>query len=299
MTPALATADRGPRQMRIRDVSLFVDVVGHGQPLLLMHGGPGADHTTLWPFRQLADRFTLVFYDHRCNGHSTGAPVTSMTWENLTGDAEALREALGFERWAVLGHSFGGHVALEYALRYPMSLSHLVLLDTGADSRWARQNAAELAARRGAGPKEVELVRRWFSGDFQPREWMPILFRLGDLYSSHPSLSHAMRDLIRGGWRLKMRPEAMIFAGRHLLNGWSVMNRLGEIVAPTLVVAGRDDFIFPPQHQRELAAGIPNARLEIIERAGHNAHSEQTAQVMKAVTDFLSVYAAARLPLTR
>ena len=69
----------------------------------------------------------------------TVAPVSSMTWENLTADADALRQQLGFERWAVLGHSFGGHVALEYALRYPDSLSHLVLLDTGGDSRWARR----------------------------------------------------------------------------------------------------------------------------------------------------------------
>jgi pimeloyl-ACP methyl ester carboxylesterase len=56
------------------------------------------------PFRELSDQFSLVFYDHRCNGRSVGAPVTSMTWENLTADAEALREKLGFARWAVLGH---------------------------------------------------------------------------------------------------------------------------------------------------------------------------------------------------
>jgi len=116
-----------PRRLKIRDVSLFTEVAGHGYPFLLMHGGPSADHTTMLQFRQLADQFTLVFYDHRCNGRSTGAPVSSMTFENLTADAEALRQKLGFDRWAVLGHSFGGHVALEYALRYPASLSHLVL----------------------------------------------------------------------------------------------------------------------------------------------------------------------------
>jgi pimeloyl-ACP methyl ester carboxylesterase len=56
---------------------------------------------------------------------------------------------------------------------------------------------------------------------------------------------------------------------------------------PTLVVAGRDDFLFPPEHQVELAAGIPNARLRIIERAGHNAHSERPAEVMEALRDFI------------
>jgi pimeloyl-ACP methyl ester carboxylesterase len=67
--------------MSIRDVRLFVEVVGRGYPLALMHGGPGADHWTMLPFRQLADRFTVVFYDHRCNGRSVGAPVTSQPRE--------------------------------------------------------------------------------------------------------------------------------------------------------------------------------------------------------------------------
>jgi proline iminopeptidase len=276
-----------PGRIPIRDTSLYVDVTGHGYPLLLMHGGPGADHWTLLPFRQLADQFTLIFYDHRCNGRSQGAPVSSMTFENLTADADALRRRLGYERWAVLGHSFGGHVALEYALRYPGSLSHLVLVDTGGDSRWSRENAAKLLAGRGYSPEKVELVRRWFNGEFPPRQMPLILMRIGSAYYSRPSLSLITRDLIRGEWRTKMRPEAMIFAGRHLVKGWTVMERLGEITAPTLIVAGRDDFIFPPEHQRELAAAIPHAHLQLIERAGHNPHDEQPAEVMRAIRDFI------------
>ena len=132
--------------IKIRDASLYVQVTGHGDPLLLMHGGPGLDHVSLTPFQKLADRHTLVFYDHRCNGRSTGAPVTSMTWDNLTADADALREKLGFERWAVLGHSFGGQVALEYVLRYPERVSRLVLLDTAGDARL-------VAGERGGRPR--------------------------------------------------------------------------------------------------------------------------------------------------
>jgi proline iminopeptidase len=93
--------------------------------------------------------------------------------------------------------------------------------------------------------------------------------------------------MIRGGWRVKIRPEALIYAGRHLVDGWTVMDRLGEITVPTLVMAGRDDFLFPPEHQRELAAGISGARLRIVERAGHNAHTEQTAEVVGAIRHFL------------
>jgi proline iminopeptidase len=278
---------RGPGLLKIRDVSLFVDVIGHGYPLLLMHGGPSLDHWSLMPFRQCAGQFTLIFYDHRCNGRSAGAPVSSMTLENLTADAEALRQELGFERWAVLGHSFGGHVALEYALRYPASLSHLVLLDTGGDAHWARQNAPDVLASRGYSPKKVELVRRWFTGEFTPHEYVPMAMRIAGAYS-HSTLRLTARGALEGGWRTRYRPQAFIFAGRHLLKDWTVMDRLGQITVPTLVLAGRDDFIFPPECQRELAAGIPNARLQIIDRAGHNPHAEQTAEVMAAVRHFLS-----------
>ena len=71
------------------------------------------------------------------------------------------------------------------------------------------------------------------------------------------------------------------------------MDRLGEIPIPTLVLAGRDDFVFPPESQALLAAGIPNARLRIIERAGHNPQYERPAEIMAAIRDFM---AAPRLP---
>lgn len=281
---------RKPGLIRIRDVSLFVDVIGDGYPLVLMHGGPGLDHNSLFPFRRFEDQFTVVFYDHRCNGRSEGAPLSSMTWENLTADADALREHLGFEKWAVLGHSFGGNVALEYTLRYPERVSHLVLVDTGGDSRWPLQNAAELTLSRSRSPKKAELVRRWFNGKFEPSEMIPMSLRILNLYFSRPSLWADARDLIAGEWKTKMRPETFIVASRHLLPGWSVMGRLGEIKAPTLVIAGRDDFVFPPECQLELASGISNARLQLIERAGHNPHSEQPAEVMQAVRDFLPAH---------
>ena len=154
-----ATADAeggaGMTTIAVRDVRLFVDVVGHGYPLRAdARRARGQITGPCCRFRQLSDRFTLVFYDHRCNGRSVGVPVSSMTWENLTADADALRERLGFDKWAVLGHSFGGKVALEYALRYPDSLSHLILLDTGGDSWWDQENAPRAAGQARVLPQE-------------------------------------------------------------------------------------------------------------------------------------------------
>lgn len=280
-----------PRKVQLGDVSLYVDVVGHGHPVVLMHGGPSADLWTMGGFRRCADEHTLVLYDHRCNGRSVGVPVSSMTWENLTGDADALREYLGFDRWAVLGHSFGGSVALEYALRYPDRVSRLVLVDTGADSRWARENAPEVLARRGYSPAKVELARRWFHGEFTPREYLPIFWRLSGAYVAGSGWRLTARELAEGGWRSRIRPEALVQSGRHLFDGWSVVDRLGEITAPTLIIAGREDFVFPPECQQELADGIPGSQLVIVPGAGHDPQDEKPEEVIAALRTFLSAKA--------
>lgn len=288
MTSPLLHPGEWPRHVPLRDVSLYVDVVGDGDPLVLMHGGPSADLWTMGAFRRLADQCTVVLYDHRCNGRSTGPPARSMTWENLTADADALREYLGFDRWAVLGHSFGGHVALEYALRYPRRLSRLVLVDTSADARWARENAPRVLSQRGYSPAKVELVRRWFNGEFESREYLPIFWRISGAYMPNHGWRGMLRELAEGGWRSRIRPEPFQFAGRSLLPGWSVTTRLGEITVPTLVIAGREDFIFPPECQRELVSGIAHAELALIDEAGHNPQDENPAEVMEVLRPFLA-----------
>jgi proline iminopeptidase len=272
-------------KMSIRGISLNVKVIGKGYPLVLMHGGPSADLYTMMAFRSLADHFTLVFYDHRCNGRSEGE-VTSMTWENLTADADALRQALGFEKWAVLGHSFGGQVAMEYALRYPEGLSHLLLVDTGGESQWAQEKAPEVLAKRGYSQDMVNLARRLFNGQMAPKEVFSVLMKLGPAYFYHLNLLQ-LAQLLVPGVRSKIRPEAPIFWYGQYFRGWTVMDRLGQIQVPTLVLAGRHDFVFPPECQEALAAGIPGARLVVIDRAGHNPMDERPAEVFQAVRSFL------------
>ena len=270
----------------IRGGSLFVKVVGSGYPLVLMHGGPGLDYQTMMPLQPLADQFTLIFYDHRCNGRSEGE-VTSMTMDNLTADADALRQALGFEKWAVLGHSFGGNVALEYALRYPSSLSHLVLMNSGGDQWWANQNAPEILAKRGYSTSTVQAARRFYNGQITPGEFLPIYFRFSNAYNYRNSILSVIKAMISGHMP-KFRPEALIFGYSQTLHGWTVMDRLGEIQVPTLVLAGRYDFLFPTEHQVALAAGIADARLEIIECAGHSPQMEQPVAVQRLIRDFLA-----------
>ncbi len=273
-------------KVSLGDVELKVDVIGNGPPLVLMHGGPGVDHTTMSPFRKLRDRFTLVFYDHRCNGRSVGPDITTMTWENLTGDADALRRHLGFDTWAVLGHSFGGMVAMEYTLRYPDRVSHLVLADTAGDAWWVQEQAPQRLAQLGYPPGTVELARRFYNGEIVPGEMTTGMRKFGSAFFHNLSPWLRLR-VLPASLRMKLNPEALIHGFGHLLKGWSTMDRLEGITAPTLVLAGSEDFQFPPQHQIGLAAAIPGAHLELIEGAGHNAHWERPKEVIAAVRAFL------------
>jgi pimeloyl-ACP methyl ester carboxylesterase len=268
--------------VKVRGILMYAEVVGSGPPLAMMHGGPGMDHSLLLPLKQLADSFTLVYYDHRCNGRSQGPPVTTMNWENLTADAEALRQALGFERWAVLGHSFGGMVALEYALRYPGNLSKLILIDTGANTDWLYWNVLGLFTKRGYSKKAVQAARKFFRGEITPREIFPLIlhFARSCLYKFNPFVPLS-------GPAPMYSTEAFTYGLETLLKGWDVVAKLSEINTPTLVIAGRYDLQFPPEHQVLLVNRIPNARLELIEKAGHNAPMEQPAEVMRLVRNFL------------
>jgi proline iminopeptidase len=234
----------------------------------------------------LGGEFKLIYYDHRCNGRSTGAPVETMTWPNLTADADALRQALGLERWAVLGHSFGGMVALEYALRYPQNLSHLVLMDTCADSWWVQHNAPRILAKRGFSPETVRTAERFYNGEITRQEFSSSVRKLSLTYYHKINLVQIARD-ISVGVCMQTRPEATIFGYSKLLKGWTVMDRLQEIKAPTLVIGGRSDFQFPPEHQAALAAGIADAQLGIIECAGHNPHTERNDDVLQELYGFL------------
>jgi pimeloyl-ACP methyl ester carboxylesterase len=140
----------------LNDTELFYVEVGEGLPCLVMHGGLGEDHSALHPWLDpLGDVMRLVYYDHRGNGRSGRPPTETITFEQLCSDADALREHLGFEEVAVLGYSFGGFVALEFALRYPEHLGHLILLDTAPTLNYAEEIEAN-ARRKGATGEQLE-----------------------------------------------------------------------------------------------------------------------------------------------
>jgi proline iminopeptidase len=153
----------------LNGTELFYVEVGEGLPCLVMHGGLGFDHTGLHPWLDpLGEEMHLVYYDHRGNGRSGRPPLETLTFEQFCSDADTLREYLGFEKTAVLGYSFGGFIALEYALRYPDHLSHLILLDTAPAFDYGEEIEAN-ARSKGATPEQLEALEA--SADNEAEFW--------------------------------------------------------------------------------------------------------------------------------
>jgi proline iminopeptidase len=159
-------------------------------------------------------------------------------------------------------------------------------MDTGGDAR-VPSHAPEILAKRGYSAAAVQAARRFFSGQLKPGEFFPTVMKFNKAYFYHFSLLETAHDVIFGP-HVKFRPEATIFGFSQLSPGWTVMDRLGEIKVPALVMAGRHDFLFPPEHQAILADRLPNAQLELFECSGHIPQTEQPAEVIEVIRRFLA-----------
>ena len=268
----------------IRDVKLYTKVIGDGYPILVMHGGPGLDHTYLLSLNKLSNRFKIIYYDHRCNGRSTVAKTETLTFENCAADTEALRKQLGIDKWAIIGHSFGGMVALEYALRYPNHLSHLILLDTGSNINLIKKEASKQLIQLGYNKIAIKFAHRLYNGQLNKYEIFVALLLIGNAYFYKTTLQNIVQ-IAKGKNNI-----SILFKWFKNISSydWDVSLKLKGISCPTLVIAGIQDFLFPPKHQQFIAEQIPNSKLKIIEYAGHYAPLEKTKEIVDIVQEFMS-----------
>ena len=240
---------------------IYYETCGEGVPVLVMHGGLGLDHQYLRPaLDDLAGSAQLVFYDHRGNGRS--APVDdweSVTLASLADDAEALRGELGFDRFVLYGHSYGGFVAITYALRYRRPLSGLILAGTAANLRHPPDIPPD------ADPDAVAAFRALFSGPMgSDGEWAETWSRALPLYwpdmDSDSAADIHRRTIYRAGAWNRSLPA---------LAGYDVLEEMAGVDVPTLLLSGRRDFICGPAGHEDMHAVLPQSELVILEHSGH------------------------------
>ena len=284
-------------------VILYVKTVGHGPPLVVVHGGPGASHDYLLPsLYRLASSYRLVFIDERGSGRSPRLEDPKQyTVEKMADDVEAVRMALQLGKIALLGHSYGGVVVQAYAFKYQANLSHLILASTFSSTRelneaLGRMKQAMPADRR-ARLEALEKAGLFGKGEIWEHgrytdEYAKLAWGVGyfpALYGARPEPNYdPVEGNTKNSWELYR--EMWGSHGEFVVDGnlkeveW--VDRLAEIKVPTLILVGDHDQSDPAM-SREMNAKIAGSKLVVLPDSGHMTFVDQPELFIRAIRDFV------------
>ena len=264
-------------------------------PLLCLHGGPGMTHNYIEALEALADRRQVIFYDQLGCGRSDRPDDTSLwTVDRFVEELAQVRAALGLDRLHLFGSSWGGMLAMQYVLDREPPLESLILCGSPASMpRWSR-DCAELLAEL---PSEVRQTIREHeeAGTTACPEYQGalLIFYKRHVCRLSPWPAGLERSFAEAGYPVYNTmngPSEFTVTGT--MKDWDVMDRLGEIHVPALLVGGRQDEC-RPSHLEEMHRRIAGSRLAIIEDASHLCFAEQPGVFMALVNDFLGQLDAA------
>jgi proline iminopeptidase len=275
----------------VANAELYCRQTGAGRPVVVVHGGPDFDHRYLLPdLDRLSDGYRLIYYDQRGRGRSRGdVELETLGIERYVDDLDRVRASLQLDAVAVLGHSWGGHVALHYALRHPDRVSHLVLMNTApachGDYVLTRQE--RLRRRAGHAGALDALAARYRDGDPQAAaEFYRIDFAAAFARPDRVDrlrLSFTSRDDVLGGLAIEER----LMQGLYWSQGFTLIPELRRLRVPALVIHGDRDFV-PIEAAAHIVDAIPGARLVVIEECGHFAYIEAPERVREAMDAFFA-----------
>ncbi|MBI1328364.1 MAG: alpha/beta fold hydrolase [Alphaproteobacteria bacterium] len=273
---------------------IFFDTVGAGlaidgprmtgkPTLIVMHGGPGFDHTTMRPFfDRFADTHQVVYIDHRCNGRSTGE-LPECTLARWGDDVREFCDVLGIEQPVVYGNSFGGMVAMSYAARHPGHAAKLILSSTAARMHW--DETFRIFGERG-GPQVRAIAETFWKStdDTAIAEYMRVCMPLYNPPGENAEAIAAARA------RAILRGDTLRYFSTGEMRTMDARAGLSRISCPTLITVGDYDPITPVTCSREIFAALPKgvAQLEIFEGAGHGVHRDQPDEAEAVMRKFLA-----------
>jgi proline iminopeptidase len=260
-------------------------------------GGPGLSALYLGNLGALDEHLELVLLDPRGTGGSDRpADPRAYTIEDYAADVDELRAQLGLERISLLGHSHGGAVAIEYAARHPERVERLILASTLVRFAAEHQRALEagMAARQGepwyadaAAALEAEEAGN-FEGD---EELAELVYREFPFYFAQ--YGEVERAYVESQRAETPNADTLRFFNKEIFPTFDLRPKLAQIEAPTLVIAGEEDFITGPVSANEIAEGIAGAEKVLLPGTGHFLFVEAPDAWRDAVLAFLGVTATA------
>ncbi len=280
----------------VNGVRLFFDVEGASlvpdgptmrekPTLLLLHGGPGFDHSIYKPaYSSLADCAQVIYLDHRGNGRSDTGPRDAWTLAQWGDDVRAFCEALSIKRPIVLGASFGGKVAMAYATRHPTHPAKLMLISTEAAGGTHKERRVAMFEKLGGPEVGAMARRRMFEGHSDKASldaWLRLAF---PLYTRTPRDPDVVRRAVGN-------PEVLQWFTRpggedHTFN---LIPDLARVHCPTLVMGGEEDPMTPIECQADIAAAVPPhlVRFERFPGCGHAVVPDAPDAALAMILDFI------------
>ncbi len=259
-------------RIRVNDTPLYVTVRGHGPAVTLVHGFPLSHRIYDTQIRTLSSAYRVIAPDLRgfCKSPLGGGEVGIDTYAD---DIAAILDALEVEQTVLAGLSMGGYIAFAFWRRHPERVRGLVLLNTRAkpDTPEARENrfkTIEAVQQNGLAPLIEGMI---------PKLLSPVTLR------GKAHVVNKLRSIMEGA-----TVEGVVAALRAMANRHDSRPTLATITVPTLIIAGQDDTLIPVEEAEEMALTIPDARLQVLDQAGHLVTMERPRTTSRLIAEFIT-----------
>jgi proline iminopeptidase len=268
-------------QIELSDgVSLFVHEVGEGFPVIVVHGGPGLDHTHMSPWLDsLGDELRLLYVDERGQGRSDRVDPATLSLDAFASDVDLLAAALGLDAFALLGHSFGAIIATRHAIERGTAAGYVI--SGGGDSSQAMLADVE-ASLEAMGETGEAIADSWQQEKtVETEEELKQLLDAQMPFHFHGEVPAGFSNEMVGS------PEVLRHFANQGYGDFDFVPELGRISKPTLVIVGEHDRTTTPRAARALHEGIAGSELAVVPEAGHMSFVEQPEAYIGPVRQFL------------
>lgn len=268
---------------------IFCRVFGKGDPIIVIHGGPGLSQDYLLPqMARLAKDHLVIFYDQRGCGRSTGEiNADTMQIKIFLNDLEAIKKSFGFKKVTILGHSWGGLLAMQYANGYPESIHKLILLNSvPASSEEHAQFGQEWIKRMAPYQDELKAIKetpQFVNGDPATVEkYNRIVFRQ---YCCNPKNADFLNLCMSQKAAVDGAKVLALFKQNFFSKTYNFYYQLKQINIPTLIIHGDCDPV-PPSSAQNIHESIKGSKYILIKDCGHFPYVEAPEELFNYLNDF-------------